>query len=280
MLGVGRQHLARCFLAVRFEYLGGPDLDGDAIDLAAGAGKWIEGADFQAQFQRRLAEIERRLVLGDFCRVSDARFRLRHGFERLLLHLAQGLDDHLAAQGGQFVVQAGGGIARFDGRALDGQHGARIEAFFHLHDGHARFIVARLDGAVDRCGTAPARQQGTVDIDAGFDVERAARQDQAVGRHHHHVVVGGQQALVGRLCLGGALRVLAVHAQGQGLQHLDAMLLRILLDGRGVQLHAASGRAVGLGQHQRNVEARFVQVFQGRGGEFRRACEDHFHMVP
>ena len=85
---------------------------------------------------------------------------------------------------------------------------------------------------------------------------------------------------MGRLCLGGALRVLAVHAQGQGLQHLDAMLLRILLDGRGVHLHAASGRAVGLGQHQRNVEACFVQVFQGRGGEFRRACEDHFHMVP
>jgi hypothetical protein len=69
------------------------------------------------------------------------------------------------------------------------QHGAGVQAFFHLHDGHAGLRVAGLDGTVDRRSAAPARQQRAVDINAGFDVEGALGQDQAVGCDDHYVVL-------------------------------------------------------------------------------------------
>jgi hypothetical protein len=177
---------------------------------------------------------------------------------------------------GQLVVQAAGGIGVLDGDAFHQQHRTGIQAFFHLHDGHAGLCIARLDRAVDRGGAAPARQDRAVDIDAGLDVEGGARQDQAVGRDHHHVVVRRQQALVGGAGLFGALRILGVHAQRQRLQHLDAVRQGDLLDARCLQLHAAPGRTVRLGQHQRHREAGFEQRTQGDRGEFRRAGKDDF----
>ena len=46
------------------------------------------------------------------------------------------------------------------------QHGAGIEARIHEHDADAGFGVAGHDGAGDRRGAAPARQQRGVDVQA------------------------------------------------------------------------------------------------------------------
>ena len=58
-------------------------------------------------------------------------------------------------------------------RALE-QHGAGVEPRVELHDGDAGFRVAGEDGALDRRGAAPARQQRTVDVQAAEARQRPA----------------------------------------------------------------------------------------------------------
>jgi hypothetical protein len=141
-------------------------------------------------------------------------------------------------------------------------------------------VSASPDSIARWIGAAPRPQQGAVDVQARLDVEGGARQDQAVGGHHHHVVIGGQQALVGSFRFRRALRVFGIHAQRERLQHFNAVLDGVLLDRRRLQLHAAAGRSVGLGQYQGNLETCFMQGLEGNGRKFRRAREDHFHASP
>jgi hypothetical protein len=44
-----------------------------------------------------------------------------------------------------------------------------------------------------------------------------------------------------------------------------------------LQLHAAPGRAIGLGKHQRQIETRLMQSSESDGSKFRRAGENNFH---
>jgi hypothetical protein len=100
---------------------------------------------------------------------------------------ARAVDDQPATQGGKAVVQAAGGVLRFDVDDGRQQHRPGVEAGLHAHDGDAGLRVAGLDGAVDGRRAAPARQQRGVDVDAAAarQVEHRLRQDQAVGGDHH-----------------------------------------------------------------------------------------------
>ncbi len=102
-------------------------------------------------------------------------------------------------------------------------------------------------------------------------VQHPLRQDQAIGRHDHHIGVGFCDGLAG---CRGIVRVFAIQAQAARLGHGDALRQRELLDRRGLQLHAASGGAVGLGQHQGDGVARRMQALQRHTGKFGRASED------
>ena len=68
-------------------------------------------------------------------------------------------------------------------------------------------------------------------------------------------------------------------AQGHRLRHRDVVREGELLNGGRLQLHTTSGRAVGLGQHQGNVESRIMQRFQCNRGEFGRAGKDDVHAM-
>ena len=186
----------------------------------------------------------------------------------------QRFDHQAATQGGQALVQGGGGVGRGNGQALGDQHVSGVQPCIHLHDGHARFGIARFNGAVNGGRSAPARQQRRVDVHAAqaWQVKHPLRQDQAVGCHHQHVQPGIQQGLVGQC---GLVRVFAVQPEAVGLRHGNGMVQRPLFDRRGLQLHAASGGSIGLAQHQRHLEPRRMQRGQRGAGKFRRAGEAH-----
>jgi len=57
------------------------------------------------------------------------------------------------------------------------------------------------------------------------------------------------------------------------------MLLRILFDGGGLHLHAATRGAVGLGQHQGDIVTAGVQSSQRLLGKDRRAGKDQAHRL-
>ena len=208
-----------------------------------------EGADFALQHLGAVRPVQPGLVLGNLVGVGDAvqgLGRLRQGGG---LRLREGLHNHLGPQRGQFVVQTGRGVIGGDGQALDQAHGAGIQARIHLHDGHAGVGIARFNGPVDGRGTAPARQQAGVDVQAAQpgQIQHPLRQQQAIGGHHQHIKLGGLQGGLARL---GLIRILTIQAQTARLGHGDAVGEGGVLHGRGLQLQAAPGRAIGLGEHQ------------------------------
>ena len=72
-----------------------------------------------------------------------------------------------------------------------------------------------------------------------------------------------------------ALLAFAIEPQAVRLRHGQTVLQRQLLDRRGLQLHAAPRRAVGLGQHQGHGVARRQDGVERHGGKFGRASEGH-----
>ena len=195
-----------------------------------------------------------------------------------MVDLGQSLHDGLAPQNGQPVMQGSRGVGRQDGLRAHQQHVARVQAGIHLHDGDAGLRVTRLDGPVNGGRAAPARQQGGVNVQAalGWQVEHPLRQDQPISGHNHGLGVCGQKRLAGGRSIFG---VFAIEAQTARLGHGHTVLKGPLLDGRGLQLHAATSGAVGLGQHQNDVVAGSVQGAHGQLGKFGRARKNQSHAV-
>ena len=102
-------------------------------------------------------------------------------------------------------------------------------------------------------------------------VEHPLGQDQAIGHHHHGVGARLGNRLLRRLGLVG---VFAVQAQAVGLGQGQAVVKGKLFDGRGLQLHAAPGRPVGLGEHQGDSVASLVKRLQRAAGKLGRARKD------
>ncbi len=98
------------------------------------------------------------------------------------------------------------------------------------------------------------------------NVEHRLRQDQAVGRDHQQVGRRFDQRH-----MGGRV------SQPLRLMHRNTVRQRHLLDRAGDEFLPATGRPVGLAQHEGNFEAGGKQGPQRDGGEFRRTREGNFH---
>ena len=109
--------------------------------------------------------------------------------------LGQHVNNGLRAEHGKAVVQLPGRFRLADGGERLQHHRSGVKPGFHLHDRHARFLIASKDGAVDWRSTAPTRQQRRMNVQAAISayfmrtVEHGLRQDQAVSRDHHDVGV-------------------------------------------------------------------------------------------
>src|SRR6185369_1799542 len=90
---------------------------------------------------------------------------------------------------------------------------------------------------------------------------------------------GGPGLLDRRLRCGRLIWVLAVQPQTARLRDGQAMLQRELLDRGGLQLHAATGRAIGLRQDQRNLKAGAIQALERHPCELRGSREDDAQLV-
>src|SRR5690606_41667634 len=71
------------------------------------------------------------------------------------------------------------------------QHVSGIQTGCHFHNGHTGFGIASSNRALNRGCTAPAWQQGTMNIQATifWCIQNHLWQDQAIGRHHHHICI-------------------------------------------------------------------------------------------
>ena len=134
--------------------------------------------------------------------------------------------------------------------------------------------VAGLDRALDRRRAAPARQQRGMDVQAAQarQLEHPLRQDQAVGRDDHHV--GPRRLQRASRAARASSAYLPSSRRLRGWATAMPCCERELLDRRGLQLHAAAGRAVGLRQHQRRPRSRRRDAARQRDGrELGRAGE-------
>ena len=95
-------------------------------------------------------------------------------------------------------MQFAGGFLCADGRALHQQHGARIEALLHLHDGNAGLAIPCHDGALDGGRAAPARQQGRMNVEAAKAgcVEDGLRQDQPISGNDCRIQIKRPEGLL------------------------------------------------------------------------------------
>ena len=163
-------------------------------------------------------------------RIGHALPGLRHTRQFTALRLLQRLHNEPPPEGCKPVVQDGCRILRQDVHGLPQQHVAGIQTRIHLHDGHARLLVTRLDGAVNGGRPAPARQQAGVNVQAssGWRVQHPLGKNQAIGSHHHDIGLGCRN---GGACLCRIFGVLALQPQAARLHDGNAMLQRMLFDG-------------------------------------------------
>ena len=173
-------------------------------------------------------------------------------------------------------MQRASGVPGGDGEFFDQQHVAGVQTRIHLHDGDTRLRVTGFNGAMNRCRAAPARQQRSVDIQTTEpgSVEHPLRQDQSVSGDHHRIGVCRFNRLARS---GGFFRVFAIQAQAARLRHGDVVRFGPLLDSRGVQLQAATGRAVGLSEYQRDVKTGGMQLSQRHLGKFWSTSKNKTH---
>jgi hypothetical protein len=166
------------------------------------------------------------------------------------------------------VVQGLGGVGGGDRRALGEQHRAGIETLIHAHGGDAGLAIAGQDGAMDGRGTAPARQQRAMDVDAAQHrrIEEAFRQDVAVGHHHGGIEIERLE----RRRVVVALEVLRC-------AHRQAERVGELMHGRLAFLLATAGRFRRARIDRRHVMTRLDQRSQSGHGEFRGAEKSNLH---
>ena len=79
---------------------------------------------------------------------------------------------------GQFVVQGLGVVVGENRAGMAADNGTGVESGIHLHDADAGFAIACFNSTLDGGGTAPARQQRSMDVEATVarDVEHGLRQ--------------------------------------------------------------------------------------------------------
>ena len=132
--------------------------------------------------------------------------------------------DHQCRPGlGELFGQCASGFV-INGRHGLEQHRPGVQARFHLHDGYSGVGVSGQNRALHGCGTAPAREQGAVDIEAAHfrGVEDRPRQDQAIGGNHGGIQIKRSKG-----------RLLFVALEGGRGTDFDAQFFGDALHGRG-----------------------------------------------
>ena len=116
--------------------------------------------------------------------------------------VVDGRTDHARGELGQRVVQARRRARGADRHPLHGEDRAGVQRGLHLDDGDPGLPVAREQGALDRRGAAPARQQRGVQVDAAetWRLEDGFGQDQTVGGDHGEIrAQAGERLLLRRV---------------------------------------------------------------------------------
>ena len=139
-------------------------------------------ADQAVDLVRGFGPVDHRHLLIQHMRVAALAVVLRAG--RDAVQFGERAHQKFRACQREPVEQLACGLPRADFGLIGQQHVARIQAFGHLHGGHAGLLVARDHRPLDRRRTAPARQQRAVHVDAPArrDVEHRFWQQLAV-RH-------------------------------------------------------------------------------------------------
>ena len=182
---MARPFVARPFVARPLAHLGVPDAQLRAFPSGLGDRSGIERPDAPCEHNSILAPVEERLRLRNLLRVGDAGLGLRHFDRRAKRQRIDGLTHELRAEPGQPIGKASRRIGRSDIDRAAREQGPGVEPLFHAHDCDTGDLIPRQDGALNRRGSAPARQERGVDIEAAEagGAERGGRQDQAIGHH-------------------------------------------------------------------------------------------------
>ena len=163
------EHVAGRARALR--RLAAQDLDARRLavdrDLAPGAGKRRQAVDMAQHLARRLAPVDPRLGLVDLGGVGDAVARsacVSCSAPRSSAAIARTIRS--APSGASASCRSAAVMRVRDRQPLGHRDVAGVEAVVHLHHHHAGLGIAGHDGAVDRRGAAPARQQRGVQVEA------------------------------------------------------------------------------------------------------------------
>ena len=146
----------------------------------------MERAHLIAHGRGGAGKVDAGFVLVDLFRVRHAIRGLGGRRQRACRQGVERLDDQARAHIRQRVVQFARRHVGADFQLFFQHHVTGIEARVHLHDGDAGLRVARFDGALNGRRTAPARQQGRVDVETavGGRIQDRLGQNQAVSHHH------------------------------------------------------------------------------------------------
>ena len=109
--------------------------------------------------------VDARLVVLELRRVGRKLAILLHAVERALTERREHFHHEFRTETRQRVVQLARRHVGADGKALHKANRTFVEPFRYAHDRDAGLRIARHDGAVDGRRTAPARQQGGVNIE-------------------------------------------------------------------------------------------------------------------
>src|SRR6266446_8216313 len=183
----------------------------------------IEGPDLALDLEGVAAPVDPCLGLPDLGRVRDTLEWLRADPERAGSQSLERLHKRRRAEARERGVERTAGVARGNGEPPLQQYGACVQTRVHLHDRDAGFGVAGEQGSLDGCRSAPARQQGRVNVDApqGRQNQDLAWHDQAIGHDDQNLRSPGLE-----LCArGGAaesLRLCQRQLRGKRCEFLAA----------------------------------------------------------
>ncbi len=251
--------------ALPFGQISGQDFQGFFVQRAVTDRPGVEGADQAFKLIGRTRPVQARFVLVQLMGVVGQAVILNLADQRAVCQTGNGLQHSRRTEFGQAIMQRAARVLRGNrGDRLE-QHRPGVQPCFHAHHGHAALGITGLHRALNRCRTAPARQQRRMAVDAAQarNIQHHLRQDQAVGDDHHQI--GLQRCQFG-------LRVGI--AQCGRLHDRYVMLQRQLLDRAGHQLLSTTGRAIGLGVHGDDLVRAVEQGLEVFGGKFRGAGED------
>ena len=187
-------HTARLGAAV-LEGASPPETNGLALPERMGNGPGVVGANMASQFPGRRRPVDPPLGLGHPGRVGGPLRLLWRRAKLAAKDCRKMLKQQLRSHARQAIFQFAGGFLRADICLASGQQRPCIQARLHLHQRHPGSLVASPDRRRNGRCAAPARQQGSMDIDRAetAGLKRGRRKNSAIGGHHHQIRAAGAQ---------------------------------------------------------------------------------------